>query len=106
MEKNTDKIAIQSFTVPRAESIFLHTPTYRVTFLAGETSRVSQGNTRGVSRRRRRRGRKRKRRRNEKNDLLAWSREEGCVVDTDRKRESHSQTERGRETEKDTAGLP
>ena len=33
------------------------------------------------------------RRRNEKNDLLAWSREEGCVVDTDQKRECHSQTE-------------
>ena len=86
--------------VSEAESIFLHTPTYRVTFLAGETSRVSQGNTRGVSRRRRRRRkrrrkRKRKRRRNKRNDLLAWSREEGCVVDTDRKRESHRQTERG-----------
>ena len=79
---------------PNAESIFLHTPTYRVTFLAGETSHVSQGITRGVSRRRRRRRkRKRKRRRSEKNDLLAWSREEGCVVDTDRKRECHSQTE-------------
>ena len=79
--------------VPSPESIFLYTPTYGMRFLTGDTSRVFQGISRGVSKRRRRR--RRKRRRSGKQYLSAWSRE-GCMVDRPKKSERQSDRDRKR----------